>query len=286
MQQIGRKLKQKRESLGMTLVDLENKIKIQRKYIEMIERNDFESLPNPGYTAGFIEKYAKSVNLNADALLKEHADELPQERLSAVDARKQLKNESPVNVKKDDQLIRPLIISLLGLALAISVIWLISSKLLFKSTDDGWMAGDINESRNVKVEAKEEKSKAAAEDKKKEQPKKLEKQKTAVQTSVKYKSFDGAALSYDVSTNDQIDLKVKSDVSTWIQVYDDQNKRYAYQEVKNKTMTIDKNVKTVTLISGNSTALEVFINNQKVDVPKTAENIITRTYQFSIEQTD
>ncbi|KAA1036986.1 helix-turn-helix domain-containing protein [Macrococcus equipercicus] len=282
MQPIGRKLKQKRESLGMTLVDLENKIKIQRKYIEMIERNDFASLPNPNYTVGFIEKYAKSVNLNAEKLIEEHQDELPDDYISAVEAKQHL-NETQTIVKKDDQLIRQLIISLVGLILVISVVWLLSAKLLFKSTDNRWTAGNVNESRDVKVEAKE-KSKAAA--KKQEVKEKPVKPVKVVKTSVKYKSFDGSTLSYDVVTNERLVLKVKSSVPTWIQVNDDNEKRYAYQKVKDKTMTIDNKVKTVTLISGNSTDLQVWINDQKLDVPKTADSLITRTYQFAIESTD
>ncbi|TDM11867.1 RodZ domain-containing protein [Macrococcus lamae] len=287
MQLIGRKLKHKRESLGMTLVDLEQKIKIQRKYIEMIERNDFESLPNPAYTIGFIEKYASNVNLNAKSLIEEHKDELPSGRISAAEAKKSLKDETLTIGKKDDQLIRQLVVSLLGLTLVISIIWLLSAKVFFKSTDnDGWLASDINQSRDVNVESKEDKSKTTEKKQKNENEEKTEKPGKVAKTSVKYNSFDGAALSYDVSTNERVILKVSSGIATWIQVYDDNDKRYAYQEVKDKTMALDSGVKTVTLISGNSTDLDVFINNQKVDVPKTADGLITRTYQFSIDSTD
>lgn len=277
MQPLGRILKHKRESLGMTLNDLEQKIKIQRKYLEMIERNEFDSLPNPVYARGFIEKYAKSVNVNADALLKDHYEELPAVSASARNARQKLKIDETKLTQQEDRTIRPLLLVILSTLIAVTVVWLLMSQLFYRSTERSWMAEDINESRNVTVKT--------APDTKKKDTSKEQVKKTVDSTSIKYRSFDGTTLSYDVVTTTPLTVKLSSNDATWIQVYDDKNKRYAYEEVKSKTMKINEDAKELTIISGNSTGLTMTMNGEKIDVPKSAENVITRTYQFSIEQT-
>ena len=77
MKNIGEILRNKREQLGMTLVELEEKTKIQRQFLVMIEKNDFENLPNPDYTRGFITKYASSINMSPKELIDKHQSELP-----------------------------------------------------------------------------------------------------------------------------------------------------------------------------------------------------------------
>ena len=59
---------------------------------------------------------------------------------------------------------------------------------------------------------------------------------------------------------------------------------YVYNEIKEQSFNIDKDAKEVTIISGNSTSADIYINNQKVSVPKEAENLITRTYFFKVSK--
>lgn len=280
---IGQRLKKRREFLGMTLIDLEKKVKIQRKYIEMIEQNEFNQLPNPHYAIGFIEKYAKTVNLNSKQLLKEHADELPEAVLSAVDAKKTLKTGAAS--RKDDIHIKPLLIGLIVFFLAVTVLWFCST-LIFKD-NSSFKEQKVMPSRNVAVETKtseptkkiEEKNKSKINDSKKGEPKK---EGNVQKTNVKYLSFDGSTLSYEVTTSETIKLDVKSTARNWIQVYDDNKSEYAYEAITNKTMYIKNGAKQITLISGNAPSMQVFINGQRVIVPKDADNVITRTYQFTI----
>ena len=90
MKNIGEILRNKREQLGMTLVELEEKTKIQRQFLVMIEKNDFENLPNPDYTRGFITKYASSINMSPKELIDKHQSELPKSAPSAKEAFRQL----------------------------------------------------------------------------------------------------------------------------------------------------------------------------------------------------
>lgn len=93
MKYIGETLRSKREQLGMTLVELEEKTKIQRPFLVMIEKNEFENLPNPDYTRGFITKYASAINMSAHELIDKHQSELPKTAPSAKEAFRQLTQE-------------------------------------------------------------------------------------------------------------------------------------------------------------------------------------------------
>ncbi|MEB6342286.1 helix-turn-helix domain-containing protein [Mammaliicoccus sciuri] len=93
MKYIGETLRSKREQLGMTLVELEEKTKIQRPFLMMIEKNEFENLPNPDYTRGFITKYASAINMSATELIDKHQSELPKTAPSAKEAFRQLTQE-------------------------------------------------------------------------------------------------------------------------------------------------------------------------------------------------
>lgn len=281
MKLIGQVLRSRRESLGMTLLDLEKKIKIQRKYIEMIERNEFDHLPNPDYTRGFINKYAQAVNMNGDELINQHIEELPTTKLSAKEASAHIKHVKTESSK--DNSARKLLAWLLGIILTLFLIWLIFSNFILTDRNSEWQAEDINKSRNVAVEKKtEEKPATAKQDSNSSKTQAKQKSKTEEPLKLTYKNFDGANLAYEIESKEQLEVKIDSKTPTWVQVLDDKKKNYAYKEMTKETMKIDKDAKSITLISGNSTVMDVYINGKKVTVPTEAENLITRTYFFKV----
>ncbi|GGA96282.1 helix-turn-helix domain-containing protein [Macrococcus hajekii] len=267
MKPIGKILKSKRESLGMTLLDMEQRIRIQRQYITMIENNDFESLPNPDYAVGFVKKYADSVNLNGDKLIEEHQAELPTSKISAREAKKALKTHTA----QDTEVVLPLIKLIALVTVLCTIVWLFAVYLF--PAEEKWEAESINPSRNIASKS-ETTTKPVAKNK--------EQTKEPAATTVNYHSFDGTVLNYDVKTNEPVSIRIKSSVPAWIQLDDDQKKSYTFQNVTDRTVKINKNVKTFRLMSGNDPSLTVTLNGQKVDVPKDAEQLITRTYQFNI----
>lgn len=99
MKNIGITLREKREQLGMTLVELEEKTKIQRQFLVMIEKNEFANLPNPNYTRGFITKYASTINMSPTELIDKHQSELPKTAPSAKEAFRQMTQEKRTHTK-------------------------------------------------------------------------------------------------------------------------------------------------------------------------------------------
>lgn len=74
---IGEKLKEAREAQNLTLDDIQETTKIQKRYLRAIEEGNFHILPGSFYARAFIKEYAQALNLDDELLLETHKDELP-----------------------------------------------------------------------------------------------------------------------------------------------------------------------------------------------------------------
>lgn len=66
---IGEVLRAARESRGWNFTDLQRMTKIQAKYLQALEYNDFEYIPDKTYTRSFLQRYAEVLELDATVLL-------------------------------------------------------------------------------------------------------------------------------------------------------------------------------------------------------------------------
>lgn len=66
---IGEVLRAARESRGWNFTDLQRMTKIQGKYLQALEYNDFEYIPDKAYTRSFLQRYAEVLELDATVLL-------------------------------------------------------------------------------------------------------------------------------------------------------------------------------------------------------------------------
>lgn len=77
MDEIGQKLRTARIEKGYTLDDLQQITKIQKRYLIAIEEGNFDALPGDFYVRAFIKQYAETVGLDADALLTQFQQDIP-----------------------------------------------------------------------------------------------------------------------------------------------------------------------------------------------------------------
>ena len=75
MSKLGNILRDARVEKGYTLNTLQQKTKIQKKYLQAIEEGNFQEMPGHFYIRAFVKQYADIVGLNGDQLLIEHEDE-------------------------------------------------------------------------------------------------------------------------------------------------------------------------------------------------------------------
>ena len=79
MSGIGEQLRKAREAKGLSISDIEKATKIQSRYLEAIENNDFDKLPGDFYVRAFIRQYAQIVGLDGRELLSQYQGEVANE---------------------------------------------------------------------------------------------------------------------------------------------------------------------------------------------------------------
>ncbi|MBW9308060.1 helix-turn-helix domain-containing protein [Lactobacillus delbrueckii] len=84
MSGIGEQLRKAREAKGLSISDIEKATKIQSRYLEAIENNDFDKLPGDFYVRAFIRQYAQIVGLDGKELLSQYQGEVSNEVTSEV----------------------------------------------------------------------------------------------------------------------------------------------------------------------------------------------------------
>lgn len=94
--ELGIRLKTAREEKNITIEQLQNITKIQKRYLEAIEEGKLDILPGQFYARAFIKNYAEAVGLDPEVLYEEHASELPtlNKQVTEIPARVQKRNTS------------------------------------------------------------------------------------------------------------------------------------------------------------------------------------------------
>lgn len=76
MSELGHILQQARLEQGFTLDDIQEKTKIQKRYLQAIEEGRYEVLPGKFYIRAFVKSYAEVLGLPITPLFQEYAQEL------------------------------------------------------------------------------------------------------------------------------------------------------------------------------------------------------------------
>ncbi|OEH94140.1 hypothetical protein BFG57_09855 [Bacillus solimangrovi] len=77
MSELGQRLRQARAERNLTLEQLQNTTKIQKRYLEAIEAGKFDVMPGNFYARAFLKQYAEAVGLDPEQLFHEFATEIP-----------------------------------------------------------------------------------------------------------------------------------------------------------------------------------------------------------------
>ncbi len=99
---LGKLLKMAREERGLSLDDLQESTKIQKRYIDAIENGRYDLLPGPFYTRAFIRNISETLQLNTDQLLKQYEGSIPSasKEISEVVPRRKSKITRPTMIGK------------------------------------------------------------------------------------------------------------------------------------------------------------------------------------------
>ncbi|PAC38135.1 helix-turn-helix domain-containing protein [Caldifermentibacillus hisashii] len=292
MTELGNRLKEAREAKGLTLDDLQDITKIQKRYLKGIEEGNYDSIPGKFYVRAFIKQYGEAVGLDPESLFDEYKHEIPsvyEEQIAEPLSRSGTRKPDE-GVSKFLEMLPRIIITLVIIGIIV-LAWFFIQKAV--SNNDAKTA--VNDKQNNEaIEYAESgtppKNEKNGKKRMKNQPRKRTVQKNDKKAGEKKNlkktqniavvATQGNKTTYKLTNADkfQLTLKVINGGKSWVGIENANN-----QQLLNATITeaapqtLDLTNETeIRIKTGYAPALEIYVNDQKLDIPTTAnvQNII------------
>ena len=151
--ELGEKLKEARLEKGLSLLDVQEKTKIQKRYLEAIEAGNYSSLPGSFYTRAFIREFALVVGIEPNALLEEHEAELPTTSEEDFDRLTRVQKNRKQNSTKNTAIfsIIPRLLTAILIIGIIAVVWYFLQKEVDPENE-----GPVEDPNKVEIQRGEE----------------------------------------------------------------------------------------------------------------------------------
>ncbi|HFK1801120.1 helix-turn-helix domain-containing protein [Bacillus cereus] len=290
MTELGQKLKEAREAKGLSIDQLHEITKIQKRHLVAIEEGNYDVLPGAFYARAFIKQYADAVGLNGEELLVEHQSTIPQSEKREVPQVSTGQKTQETMQKSSSWPIADhmpkILVALLVIAVGV-VIWFVFQALTGKDDEKVPSAQsekiEVQKAKDSPLDTKKDEVKAEEpkkEEPKKEEPKKEEPKKEEPkieeqpaqptgQQEVKVVGTTGKVSTLEIHNNKTLELELSGKGASYVDVKDD-----AGNVILNATVQegqIEKRdvstLKEVRLNIGNATNVEVKLNGQVVAYP-------------------
>jgi cytoskeletal protein RodZ len=124
---LGEKLRQARESRGISISEVAEHTRISALYLESIENNDYRALPGGIFNKGFVKSYAKYLGLNDQEALQDYAALITEQGSDANDDPKTYRPQVLTDERSRSGLLPTAIFSIIIVGLIVWGIWLFSS---------------------------------------------------------------------------------------------------------------------------------------------------------------
>ncbi|HDX9691040.1 DUF4115 domain-containing protein [Bacillus thuringiensis] len=280
MTELGQKLKEAREAKGLSIDQLHEITKIQKRHLVAIEEGNYDVLPGAFYARAFIKQYADAVGLNGEELLVEHQSTIPQSEKREVPQVSTGQKTQETMQKSSSWPVADhmpkILVALLVIAVGV-VIWFVFQALTGKDDEKVPSAQsekiEVQKAKDSPLDTK--KDEAKAEEQKKEEPKKEEPKKEEQpapptgQQEVKVVGTTGKVSTLEIHNNKTLELEISAKGASYVDVKDD-----AGNEILNTTVqsgqTEKRDVSTlkeVRLNIGSAPNVEIKLNGQVLAFP-------------------
>lgn len=138
----GQKLKKARERRNLEQADIAKELKLDLRFVKALEEEEFNELPQPVFTAGYVRAYSKLVGLKPDEIVPEYSAH--QSASVTKKSNKKEKEEIPSHYRQVDNSLPKsfsvgqaqsndrrklnILISILAVVLVFAIVWQVSDK--------------------------------------------------------------------------------------------------------------------------------------------------------------
>lgn len=295
MNGIGQTLKEAREKKGLTLDDLQQTTKIQKRYLIAIEAENFDALPGDFYVRAFIQQYAKVVDLDGDELLAQLEDKtgVKTETPVAHEATTRTEAVRIEQAEKNDFLGKlmnylPTIIIVIVVVAILGTIYVVAWGNHSKNTES---QSSSSQTVSVSSDVKKKKSSASTSSAKKttssKPPSAKKKSAASTKQTIENVSSEGSKFVYDVKNaadKNKLELSV-SGSAAWSAV--SSNGSQVWQGTLNDggshTIELPESTTTITISLGNSNSTSLKLNGKKFDYKKENDTLTVRTITLNLK---
>ncbi|PLT34144.1 helix-turn-helix domain-containing protein [Bacillus sp. V5-8f] len=300
MTELGNRLKEAREAKGMSLDDLQEATKIQKRYLIGIEEGNYDMMPGKFYVRAFIKQYCEAVGLPPEEIFDQYKNDVPSisngempTKLSRVQSRKTV----PSGNSKAMELFPKILAGVFILGAAILIYILIAKnfnasenkakeeteeeKVAYEERKDSPLTNEKKKEESGNKEQESEQKEKPAEQAKPEQPAVVKQELASVSSSGKNSTFQ-------LKNAEKFTLKVSSTGTTWVNIKNSSGKSFFQGTLKqNQSQEMDfTNEKEAVIVIGNAADTQIFVNGQKLEYVISPTNMVTQniTIQFAKAQ--
>jgi cytoskeletal protein RodZ len=276
LSELGNRLKEARSLKGLSLDDLQEITKIQKRYLIGIEEGNFSSMPGKFYVRAFIKQYAEAVGLEPEILFEEFNSEIPNtvnddipEHLSRVQTRKSLTDNS----SKVLDILPKMLISIVVIGVIAFVWYLLAQKnagnLAEKTVPQDKQEVTYEESADLSANDKTEQPEDKTQKNLTDEKEKVIEEPAPPSQELTVSEANGDRTSYELKNADKFVLKIVSTGETWVNIKNS-NGDSVFQGMlvkggtENHTVDLSGEAEAV-VVAGNSIATEIYVNDQKLE---------------------
>ncbi|KMY53679.1 hypothetical protein AC623_06445 [Bacillus sp. FJAT-27231] len=264
MTELGNRLREAREAKGLSLADVQEMTKIQKRYLNGIEEGNYDMMPGKFYVRAFIKQYAEAVGLDPEQLFEEYKSEIPSSYEDEIPQRATKVEKVRSTVPAESSKILEYLPRILVTAFVVGALFLVW--FLIPKSDSNDKA--VKEETVVEQPKEQENEKKVA--KEKEEPKKETKKEEKVQEPAKPKQtltaigVSGRKATYELQNAEKFEVTILSKGETWIGVTDGSGKSYYNNMLaKGQSQTFDLTGQTsAKIVVGFAPDTEIKVNGE------------------------
>jgi len=268
--ELGQKLREAREAKGLSLDQLQEMTKIQKRYLVSIEEGNYDALPGEFYVRGFIKQYAETVGLDPEAIAQEHFGRMPVTPTQDVPLRSQQPRETVsrnASSKIMDHMPK-MFIALLVIAVGVGI-WL-TAQLFAKPSEH--QAEKVTPSSDAQVQEAKDSTLGKQQEEPKEEKAKTEKTQPAQEPVQELKAVQtsGKTTTMELRNNKGFTVEITAKGPCYIDIKNGAGKLF-YSGTLNEGESHQQDMsaeEAVRLNIGSSPNADIKINGQAVAYPQ------------------